>query len=245
MFRYSVFMFIFLTALLPILAWAQDVDPEKLFLEGSHLIIEEHCGDCYKRTREGTEEGIAKIIEALDAGYEDKATAYKILAEAFKVIAVIYAVPDSEEQDQLFVKYREALLQILSLDPNETDVRYHYASSFRDEEKRTAEYREILKIDPDHFLARYSIGMSLIEEYTQGVHMNNPQDPSFLEKGIEETSMAIANANNYQLDLAKSRLIPTLHAAGLTEQEELIAQRIETRANELEITAEGSGQNPG
>lgn len=232
MLKYSFSVFFIAAFFLSSLVLAQVADSEKLFSEG-RLLIENNCADCYGGTKEGFEEGVAKIIKAIDMGYEDKIAAYNVLAESYRILALVYAVPGSEEQEGFYEKFRETYQKILSLDPNETEMRFHYASSYRDQEKRIVEYKEILKIDPNNFSAHYAIGVSLIDNYVTGINLNDPRDLRFLEEGIEEVSKAIDVAKFDDVKLVEEWAILTLRSAGLVAQAEFISQKVQNRIDEL------------
>lgn len=233
MLKYSLGVFSVTCCLLSSPAFAQSADPTTLFSEGKSL-LEVNCPVCYKNTAEGFEAGIAKVVEAIDKGYEDKPGAYKVLAEAYRVYGVVYAEPDSAEKERYYESFRAIFRKILALEPNETEMRFLYAESFRDEERRNAEYREILKVDPDHFYARHAIGITLIERYVRGIHMGDPVEAEVLERGLEAINRAIGTADIDQAGLVEMRAIPTLRSVGLVAQADLLAQNVRRRVTQLQ-----------
>ena len=231
--KYHIRTFFIIVVFCPTLILAQSADPERLFSEGK-LLIESNCADCYGSTKENFGEGISKVVSALDAGYEDKLNAYTILAEAYRVFALVYIEPDSEEQELFYEKFRETYLKILVLNPTENEMRIHYASSFKNEEKRIFEYREILKINPNHFGAQFAVGNSLFEKYLIGKGLGQPLDPTFLKQGIEEIGKAIEIANLDEVKNLEFYVVNNLRGFDLVEEAELVAQMVKNRIEKLE-----------
>ena len=168
-------------ALIPtgILAESEE-EAVELFSDGK-MLVERNCAVCEGGTREGFLEGISLIEQAIEAGYADRLSADKELANTYGLFAGGYTRSGSEERKIYIRKFRELYERILELDPNDTELRMSYADTLKDKESRLAEYRKILKIDPDHFSARFLIGAALLET----------RDPQQMEQGMKELKTAM------------------------------------------------------
>lgn len=197
---------------------AQETDPARLFAHGAAL-IERHCGKCYKSEREEFEAGIAEVLEAVEAGYPDKASAYRILADAYRQMTYIHAQPDSEEQRRYRLKFIGMYENVLSLEPRDTATRYLYATSLRDRARELAELRRILEIDPQHALSHFSIGLRFINE---GRHQD----------GVEHVQKAIDFGEPWVVEQLGENAVIALRSRGLTEQARSIAERIKRKVAE-------------
>lgn len=202
----------------PMAGGAQETDPAGLFAHGAAL-IERHCGKCYKAEQDKFEDGIAEVLEAIDAGYPDKISAYKILADAYRQLTYIHAQPDSEEQQRYNLKFMKMYENVLSLDPRDLDTRYLYATSLRDEVREMAELREILKIDPEHALSHFFIGLRLI-------------DKGRYQDGVEHVQQGIRFGNASIVSQLGENAVTALRSRGLSEQARSIADQIKRKIAE-------------
>jgi len=179
---------------------AQETTPEDHFLRAKKL-IEANCGDCMGGTKKGLEEGIAELRKAIQLGYKNK-EAYKLLAEAYNEIVIVYSVRGSAEQKSLIDEKKKIYRQLYELDPNDPEILYLYAELFEDDREKLAMYRKLLERDPKHSDARFVMGLLLIKKGQLKQGANEIKEAILLEQNV-------LVLNNYI-----SRLIESLNQHG-------------------------------
>ena len=102
---------------------AENPAPAGLPPAAAKKLIEGHtCAGCAGATKEGLLEGIAAMQKALDAGYIDRSAALRVLAEAYNVLAEVYARPGSSEKGEALIRRRATLEQLIAFAPNDPDA---------------------------------------------------------------------------------------------------------------------------
>lgn len=132
-------------------------DPEVLLREGRAL-IESNCGDCMGSSAQELRRGIQKVERALELGSPDRAEIYRLLADAYGQMALVFLAPDSAEQSELLEKQRQAYERLVEIEPRNVDLLYEYAFALRDDAARAGILRRILDIQPGHAEALFALG---------------------------------------------------------------------------------------
>ena len=150
-----------LVLLLPLPAAATDTAAE-LFAAGRAL-IDDNCSECYQATRHGLEAGVDAVKQALDAGLTDRVAAYKALARAYNTLAVVHALPDSDEQKLLARQQQAVYEQLVEAAPNDAEVRINYAQFLREPAAKVEHLEVAVKAAPDSADARYLLALALFD----------------------------------------------------------------------------------
>ncbi len=137
--------------------------PMVLFNEGRR-IIEWNVGDSMGASREKLEQGMVKIREALDQGYEGKMEAYRLMIDAQRSIAVIYAEEGSDDKKQSLIFLKNLYEEAFEIDPDNVGLLYDAASLAPGGKSEEEIFRQILEIDPQFSPARFALGQLLILE---------------------------------------------------------------------------------
>lgn len=141
----------------------QGQSAKERFLRGKEL-IETNGPDSMGATRHGFEQGIAEVRKAIGEGYEDQIAAYKVLAEAYNDLALVYAQPDSKEQSEIFLLQRQALEKLLELAPGDARIRADYARLLKDVNAEIEAWRDVVADEPNNAEARWRLGVLLVHE---------------------------------------------------------------------------------
>lgn len=141
----------------PALAEGAEPDPTRLATRGEAL-IDANCGDCQDGTREGLEQGLALLEEAVALDHPKPADIYRRLVDAYGQLALVYCQPDSAEQAAASERRMSYFRELMTLEPEDADLRYEYAMAVRDEAERRAALETALAIDPEHLDARFVLG---------------------------------------------------------------------------------------
>jgi len=124
------------------------------FQKGRELAWQ-NCNDCGDTTKEGLEEAIA-LLEPLLEKPSDDIELHQILAELYRRLAIRYFEPGSQKRIRLMEQEREVLSIAVGLKPDNANLLYSYAKTFRGEE-RIALLRELILLDSDYVEAYYSL----------------------------------------------------------------------------------------
>ncbi len=138
---------------------AQNVIEEHV-RRGKELIEANHY-EAVGSTRAGLEAGIQELEKAIALGHES-VEIYRILADAYSQMALVYSKEGSRER-QIFFEKRNALYQKLyELEPDDPDILFLYTESLKNDDEKIGAYRRLLAIAPDRNLARSRLGRLLI-----------------------------------------------------------------------------------
>ena len=170
------------------------------FEKGKQL-IESNCADCMGSTKEALKQGVTEVSKALELGYGDKVAAYKLLADAYNTLAVVYSEPGSEEEKIYSTARQDAYLRLIDLDPQNVQFKYEYAINLSDNTKQLAALQDVLKLNPKYPDAHFAIGMLLTRT-------------GQVDEGIVELKKAMQLADTDQAKLFGRRLIDILNGLG-------------------------------
>jgi hypothetical protein len=201
---------------------AQD-NPEAHFTRGKQL-IEKNCGDCAGGSKNGLEEGINEVLKAIDLGYRDPKAAYKVLADAYSTMAIVFATPRSSEEKELFRRRKQMYEKLVSLDPADANTLFEYAKSLAatdDEETQLTALRNVLKLKPNHTGARFFVGVLLLRRGQAS------QAVTEIRKGLE-------SAEGDDLNEYGPRAVQLFQQAARREDAEAIAQVVKQRQTALQ-----------
>lgn len=138
---------------------AEATEGTALFAAGKELVTR-NFGDAYRATRDGLEQGIAKLRAAEKAGYPDRRAIYMLLADAYNSLGWAHA-QDEGERAEFAAKEKEALRSAMRVAPMDAESRYRYAVTAEDLKDREDAYREVLRVAPAHGPARFGLGSVL------------------------------------------------------------------------------------
>ena len=171
-------------------------DMNKLYAEAVKL-IKVNCGDCYKATKAGLEEGINKLKKFIAIKKTEEQEPLIILRNALNTMAVVYAVPDSEEKSA----YREEKMavhkKLLNLYPDDVDVLYEYSVDLRNDVEEEKIFQRILELDPNHLYANYELAVILIQK-------------NDFEGGFSHIRIALKSAVSWDYDNIRARSLEIL-----------------------------------
>src|SRR5437773_1228165 len=197
----------------------QKKDNEEIFGRGEALVAA-NCGDCLNASREGLQEGIRLAEQAVQLGYPDKVTAYKLIASALRTMAVVYSRPDSEDQKALLQRELEVHKQLIELSPNDSGIIYSYARSVEAVNGKAAAVpllRQVVALNPNHDQARYVLGLCLIQLDQK-------------EQGISELRTAFERTTDSALSVRIAHdLSDTLRILGRNKEANLVLDKLRRR----------------
>ena len=136
-------------------------EAQKHFERGKKL-IENNCIDCMGGTRAGLEGGIREIQAALQAGYGDRKTAYKLLSDAYAGM-ITYTEKNQEESKAYAAKRAQTDRKLLELDPNDPDVLDRYETTLENDSEKIEILRRLVKIEPDPD-RKFNLGYLLLKQ---------------------------------------------------------------------------------
>lgn len=131
------------------------------FEKGKQL-IENNCIDCMGGNLQGMEQGIKEIEAAINAGYQDKKTAYKLLSDAYANMAT-YRGKYPEEEKAYFAKREEVDRRLYSLYPNDPEVLDRYAQTVHNDVEKIEVLRRLLKIKASPG-SKFELGYLLLKQ---------------------------------------------------------------------------------
>lgn len=148
----------------------QDRDPEKMLAQ-YRTVVEEQCGDSYKRTREGTVQGV-KDLEAFvqqdaEPGLltdEQLMEAYSLLERCLRYMAYAYSEPDTPENRLYVAKLQSVLEERVKLKPESMDLLFEYSQVLTDDKQKAKLWRRIVEEDPSFLPAQGALGFYLFEQ---------------------------------------------------------------------------------
>jgi tetratricopeptide (TPR) repeat protein len=195
---------------------AASEDANELFLKGRAL-IENNCGDCHGGTRLALEEGIEAVKRAIELGYRDEAAASKALAEAYNILSLVYAPPDSFERASIRGKQDAVYKRLLELVPDDPQVRLDYAVFVDDAGAKLEHARVAATLAPEWADARFLLAATLLESGNW-------------EEALPEAEAAIEQANCGAVARYGRRLGELFDRAGRPKEASIIQAEAEARA---------------
>jgi hypothetical protein len=205
---------------LPVLAsnaCAGAAEPDELLVRGRAL-IDANCGDCHGGTRSGLEEGLAAVKKALDFGLADQVAAHKALAEGYNTLALVYAVPDSEEQ-RLIGGWQEASYRrLIELAPRDPLVRFDYAQFLSDPALRLEHLEQATRLAPSWAVVRFLLAMTLAET-------------GAWDRALPEARAAIAGAGRDDVERYGLHLVEVFELGGRFAEAESLRSEVRRKAN--------------
>jgi len=193
----------FFTLILTLLLVSSSVaaaERDELFAKGRAL-IDDNCGDCHGATRLGLQAGIEAVKQALELGLADEKAAYKALAEGYNTLALVYAVPDSEEQKFIRGQQEGAYRRLLEIAAGDAQVRFDYAQFLSDPRAKLEHFAAAAKLAPQWAEARFALAAALA-------------GTGKLEAALPEASTAIALADRDHVERYGRRLGELFELAG-------------------------------
>jgi tetratricopeptide (TPR) repeat protein len=180
------------TLLLPAPAGGAD-QPGRVEFERGRRLVEDNCADCVSGTRQALEDGVAALRRALDAGFPDPATVYRLLAEAYPTLAYLHAKRDPDAQRRFVALHREALERLAALAPDDPWPRYEPAVIEPGRDAQLAALRRLLATHPRHAAAHFSVSTILAER-------------GRLDEAILALEQAVAAAGPGEIESYRQRL---------------------------------------
>ncbi len=190
-------------------------DAKNHFGQGKRL-IDANCGDCVGATKQGLEQGIAEVVKAIQLGYEDKKSAYSLLANAYNTLGIVFSAPSSDEQKATFESRQAVYEELLKLDPQNVQVNYEYAMTLQDTAKQLKILKEVIRLNPSYADAHFSSGVLLIQK-------------GDTEEGIVELERSVQLANEQQVEVFGRRLIDVLNERGRKDDAQRIWRTLEKK----------------
>ena len=185
---------------------------EQNFQKGKQL-IDSNCADCMGSTKEALKQGIAEVNKAIEMGYRDKVAAYRLLADAYNTIAVVYSEPGSQEEKTYSDARQDMYLRLIDLDPQNAQFKYEYAINLNDSSKQMAALQDVLKLNPKYADAHFAIGMLLTRT-------------GQVDEGIVELKKAVQLADMDQSKMFGRRLVDTLNGLGRDAEAKQILEEL-------------------
>ena len=205
---------------LPVLAsnaCAGAVGPDELLVRGRTL-IDDNCGDCHGGTRSGLEEGLAAVKKALDLGLADRVAAHKALADGYNTLALVYAVPDSEDQRLILGLQATSYQRLIELAPRDPQVRFDYALFLSDPTLSLEQLEEATRLAPSWAQARFLLAMALTET-------------GAWDRALLEARTAIAGARRHDVEHYGQRLAEMFELEGRSAEAKSLRNEVRRRAN--------------
>jgi tetratricopeptide (TPR) repeat protein len=217
--RYFAKSLVILTVMGFILADARGQSAEDHFRKGERL-IELNCAECLGASKQGLKQGVAEIKRAIETGYKDKAYAYKLLADAYNTLVIVYARYDPKE-NRIYHDFRQrAYEKAIQLGPRDPKIRYEYAMTLEDAAGQISTLRDVVRLDPNFSDAHLALGAILVQE-------------GRLDEGVAEMKNAIRLADTKQAKDYAERLIDVLNQHGRKEEAKKVREESE-RAKQRE-----------
>jgi len=188
-----------LVALLSGLAAA--AEPGREDFERGRRLVDANCGDCMGATLQGLEDGVSALRRALDAGFADPASIYRLLAEAYATLAYLHSRHDPGAIRRFEALRRDVLARLAALTPDDPWPRYELAISEADRDAQLAALRRLLAERPRHAEAHAAVA-TILEERGQ------------LAEAVREMEQAVACADADTIETYRRRLIALRRQAG-------------------------------
>jgi tetratricopeptide (TPR) repeat protein len=217
MIRFLVSLILLTAISLSTTAAASAQTAERHFQRGKGL-IESNCADCMGSTKKALKEGIADLNKAIDMGYSDKVAAYKLLADAYNTLAIVYSDSGSQEEKTYSEARQDTYRRLLDLDPQNAQIRYEYAMTLSDSTKQIGALRDVLKLNPNYADAHFTIGMLLIRT-------------DQVDEGIGELKKGLQLAEPERSKVFGRRLIDILVGLGRKEEAEQVREDLKKKEN--------------
>lgn len=217
---------------------AQEPNLQERFARAKQL-IESNGADSTGATRRGLERGIAELRKAIEGGYEDRALAYKLLADAYNTLALVYAGPDSQEQEKIFALRKVALERLLELKPDDPRIRAEYARAAKNKEMEITAWRDVVASGPNDADARWSLGMLLVYDgqIDEGVtHLKKMVEVADLYRGQIYTRRA------QDALIEKGRMVDAAEIQGLIEKRNAVYLLLKPTLDKLTQVTPGDGR---
>jgi tetratricopeptide (TPR) repeat protein len=189
--------------------------PERHFQKGKEL-IQANCGECLGATKGGLEQGVSEVNLALEKGYGDKLAAYKLLADAYNTLAVVYSTDRSQEQLSYRDKTQRMYQQAMALDGKDPRLRYEYAMTLHDRTQQLQLLQENIKLDPNFAESHYALGVLLVWKGN-------------LNDAITELQNALRLTDAQHAQSYAKRLIEALNAAGRQSEIPKVMQELQNK----------------
>ncbi len=127
--------------------------------ERGRVLVQNNCYNCIGGSREGMEEGVRLIVDALEHGHGEALEAYELLVVAYNQLG---GYAKGEETQVFRRKELEAYEKLLEPRPDDPELLYEYAARLGDQGKAEAVLRKALEVDPGHHHARATLGVLLL-----------------------------------------------------------------------------------
>lgn len=206
-----------LTLLLVISSMAGAAERDELFAKGRGL-IDDNCGDCHGGTRQGLQAGIEAVKEALELGFADEKAAYQALVDGYNTLALVYAIPDSEEQQFVRGQQEGAYGRLLEVAADDAQVRFDYAQFLTDPAAKLEHFEAAANLAPKWAEARFALAASLIAAGN-------------VEAALAEAQTAIALATRDEAERYGRRLGELFDLAGRPDEATMLREEAKRKIN--------------
>lgn len=144
--------------------------PAQQFAHAKEL-IDNNCIDCEGGTRDGMEQGIKEMKQAIAGGYQDKVSAYKLLDDAYASMDT-YTEKDRKENAANKNERAQSMSELLKLAPNDPEVLETYADSVNDNAEKAKILKRVVELDPKRSDAVYGLGLITAQtDVAQGMRL--------------------------------------------------------------------------
>lgn len=126
-------------------------------------MIEDNCLDCMGSSRSGLEQGLHKVQEAIDLGYQPAKDAYKLLADGYGDLTSF--TKDKKEQEELWAKRNEVYGRLYELDPRDPEILEDYAQNVaKTDDEKVKALQDAVKINPKRASAQFLLSLLFIQK---------------------------------------------------------------------------------
>lgn len=148
------------------------------FRRGERL-VEMSRGDAADASKEALEEAVRDLQRAIELRYGDTSSAYFLMGEAFRSIALVQLPPQSGEKEKYLELARGAYRKAIEANAADLNARVALAELLPRGQERSRQLREIVRLDPDNTIGLYSLGFDLVESGERA------EGASLLERAVQ------------------------------------------------------------
>jgi len=142
-------------------------------------VIESNCGDCYGASRDAFIQAVGELEALVSAGY-DNVEARKLLADSYRVRAVVYEKHNTAEYDRLLALEHDLYAKLANEFPDNVSVLTGYAATLRDHAKAIEMLKRAEALAPRDAYVQHRLGVT----YAEGLHDYEKAIPH-LQRSVE------------------------------------------------------------
>jgi tetratricopeptide (TPR) repeat protein len=122
-------------------------------------VIDTNCADCYGASRDAFVQAIGELEALVQAGY-DNVEARKLLADSYRVRAVVYETRTTAEYDRLLQQEQALYAKLTDEFPDNVSVLTGYASTLRDHAKAIELLKRAEALAPRDAFVQHRLGVT-------------------------------------------------------------------------------------